>query len=99
LKADSKASARRMSVTHLPLDTVTSTGSGSVALGSTQFLDMHAAAAELPAEIARLEGEIAKLTAFLAQDGVFLREPEKARRGADRTPDPHARRGDRHLRD
>jgi ATP-binding cassette subfamily F protein uup len=38
---------------------------------------------ELPAEIARLEGEIAKLTAFLAQDGVFLREPEKARRGAD----------------
>ena len=38
---------------------------------------------ELPAEIARLEGEIAKLTAFLAQDGIFLREPEKARRGAD----------------
>jgi ATP-binding cassette subfamily F protein uup len=38
---------------------------------------------ELPAEIARLDGEIAKLTAFLAQDGVFLREPEKARRGAD----------------
>ena len=38
---------------------------------------------ELPADIARLEGEIAKLTAFLAQDGVFLREPEKARRGAD----------------
>ena len=37
----------------------------------------------LPAEIARLEGEIAKLTAFLAQDGVFLRDPEKARRGAD----------------
>ena len=38
---------------------------------------------ELPAEIACLEGEIAKLTAFLAQDGIFLREPEKARRGAD----------------
>ena len=38
---------------------------------------------ELPADIARLEGEIAKLTAFLAQDGIFLREPEKARRGAD----------------
>ena len=38
---------------------------------------------ELPAGIARLEGEIAKLTAFLAQDGIFLREPEKARRGAD----------------
>jgi ATP-binding cassette subfamily F protein uup len=38
---------------------------------------------ELPAEIARLEGEIAKLTAFLAQDGIFLREPQKARRAAD----------------
>ncbi|MCA3444804.1 MAG: ABC-F family ATP-binding cassette domain-containing protein [Rhodobacter sp.] len=37
----------------------------------------------LPAEIARLEAEIAKLTAFLAQDGIFLREPEKARRAAD----------------
>jgi ATP-binding cassette subfamily F protein uup len=37
----------------------------------------------LPAEIARLEGEIAKLTAFLAQDGIFLRDPQKARRAAD----------------
>jgi hypothetical protein len=35
LKQDSKADARRMSVVHLPLDLVTSTGSGSVALGST----------------------------------------------------------------
>jgi hypothetical protein len=35
LKQDAKAEARRMSVVHLPLDTVTSTGSGSVALGST----------------------------------------------------------------
>ena len=35
LKQDAKDSARRMSVTHLPLDTVTSTGSGSVALGSS----------------------------------------------------------------
>lgn len=35
LKQDAKATARRLSVTHLPLDTVTSTGSGSVALGST----------------------------------------------------------------
>jgi len=37
----------------------------------------------LPAQIARLEGEIARLTTFLSQDGIFLREPEKARRGAD----------------
>jgi len=37
----------------------------------------------LPAEIARLEREITKLTAFLAQDGIFLREPQKARRAAD----------------
>ncbi|MCA3511434.1 MAG: ATP-binding cassette domain-containing protein [Rhodobacter sp.] len=37
----------------------------------------------LPAEIARLEGEIARLTAFLSQDGIFLREPQKARRAAD----------------
>ncbi|MCA3436524.1 MAG: ATP-binding cassette domain-containing protein [Rhodobacter sp.] len=37
----------------------------------------------LPARIARLEGEIARLTAFLAQDGIFLREPQKARRAAD----------------
>jgi len=35
LKQDAKDSARRMSVVHLPLDTVTSTGSGSVAPGST----------------------------------------------------------------
>jgi len=35
LKQDAKAAARRLSVVHLPLDTVTSTGSGSVALGST----------------------------------------------------------------
>ena len=35
LKQDAKADARRMSVVHLPLDLVTSTGSGSVALGST----------------------------------------------------------------
>ena len=35
LKQDAKADARRMSVAHLPLDTATSTGSGSVALGST----------------------------------------------------------------
>jgi hypothetical protein len=35
LKSDSKASARRMSVTHLPLDTVLGTGTGSVALGSS----------------------------------------------------------------
>lgn len=35
LKADSKASARRLSVTHLPLDTVLATGTGSVALGSS----------------------------------------------------------------
>jgi len=35
LKQDAKASARRMSVVHLPLDMVNSTGSGSVALGST----------------------------------------------------------------
>jgi hypothetical protein len=35
LKQDAKADARRMSVVHLPLDTVTSTGSGSVASGST----------------------------------------------------------------
>lgn len=35
LKADSKASAKRMSVTHLPLDTVLGTGTGSVALGSS----------------------------------------------------------------
>ena len=37
----------------------------------------------LPAQIARLEGEIARLTAFLSQDGIFLREPQKARRAAD----------------
>jgi hypothetical protein len=35
LKQDAKDSARRMSVAHLPLDTVTSSGSGSVAPGST----------------------------------------------------------------
>lgn len=35
LRQDAKASARRMSVVHLPLDLVNSTGSGSVALGST----------------------------------------------------------------
>ena len=35
LKPDTKAGARRMSVVHLPLDTVTATGSGEVALGST----------------------------------------------------------------
>ena len=35
LKADSKESARRLTVTHLPLDTVNTTGTGSVALGSS----------------------------------------------------------------
>ena len=35
LKPDTEAGARRMSVVHLPLDTVTATGSGEVALGST----------------------------------------------------------------
>jgi hypothetical protein len=35
LKQDAKADARRMSVTHLPLDTVNTTGTGSVALGSS----------------------------------------------------------------
>jgi hypothetical protein len=35
LKQDAKADARRLSVTHLPLDTVNTTGTGSVALGSS----------------------------------------------------------------
>lgn len=35
LKQDSKASAFRMSVTHLPLDSVVTSGTGSVSLGST----------------------------------------------------------------
>jgi len=35
LKADSKASARRMSVTHLPLEMVCTNGTGNVALGSS----------------------------------------------------------------
>ncbi len=35
LKADEKATARRFTAAHLPLDTIVATGSGSVALGQT----------------------------------------------------------------